>query len=74
MQSWYAAWAATADRVEALAARTRDSRSKGGTYMRASTVANSSHPPVDCSGKMRIAARPQNLVEEVSACKEMRLD
>ena len=37
MQSWYAAWAATADRVEALAQHTQDSRSKGGAYMRAST-------------------------------------
>jgi hypothetical protein len=37
MQSWYAAWAATADRVEALAERTQDSRSKGGAYRRAST-------------------------------------
>ena len=37
MQSWYAAWAATADRVIALAERTRDPLSKGGAYMRAST-------------------------------------
>src|SRR5215469_6947087 len=37
VQSWYAAWAATADRVEALAARTQDPLSKGGAYMRAST-------------------------------------
>ena len=36
-QSWYAAWAATADRVEALATRTQDLLSKGGAYMRAST-------------------------------------
>jgi pimeloyl-ACP methyl ester carboxylesterase len=36
-QSWYAAWAATADRVEALAERTQDPLSKGGAYMRAST-------------------------------------
>src|SRR5215467_2141114 len=37
LQGWYAAWAATAERVEALAERTRDSRSRGGAYMRAST-------------------------------------
>ena len=37
LESWYAAWAATADRVEALAARTQDPLSKGGAYMRAST-------------------------------------
>jgi len=37
LQSWYGAWAATADRVEALAARTQDPLSKGGAYMRAST-------------------------------------
>jgi pimeloyl-ACP methyl ester carboxylesterase len=37
LQSWYAAWAATADRVEALAAHTQDLLSKGGAYMRAST-------------------------------------
>ena len=36
-QSWYAAWEGTADRVLALADRTRDSLSKGGAYMRAST-------------------------------------
>jgi len=36
-QSWYAAWEATADRVFALAQRTRDSLSKGGAYMRATT-------------------------------------
>jgi pimeloyl-ACP methyl ester carboxylesterase len=37
MQSWYAAWSATADRVLALAERTQDPLSKGGAYMRAST-------------------------------------
>ena len=37
MQGWYAAWSATADRVLALAERTRDPQSKGGAYMRAST-------------------------------------
>jgi pimeloyl-ACP methyl ester carboxylesterase len=37
LQSWYGAWAATADRLEALAARTQDPLSKGGAYMRAST-------------------------------------
>ena len=36
-QSWYSAWEATADRVLALAERTRDSLSKGGAYMRACT-------------------------------------
>jgi hypothetical protein len=29
LESWYAAWAATADRVEVLAARTQDTISKG---------------------------------------------
>ena len=37
MQGWYSAWAATADRVLALAERTQDALSKGGAYMRAST-------------------------------------
>jgi pimeloyl-ACP methyl ester carboxylesterase len=37
LQSWYTAWAATADREEALAARTQDTISKGDAYMRAST-------------------------------------
>jgi pimeloyl-ACP methyl ester carboxylesterase len=37
LQSWYGAWAATADRLEALAASTQDLLSKGGAYMRAST-------------------------------------
>src|SRR3974390_201456 len=37
VQSWYTAWKATADRVEALAARTQDTISKGDAYMRAST-------------------------------------
>jgi len=37
LESWYTAWAATADRVEALAARTQDPISKGDAYMRAST-------------------------------------
>src|SRR6516162_4488907 len=37
VQSWYTAWKATADRVLALAERTRDSLSKGGAYMRACT-------------------------------------
>jgi len=35
--SWYTAWKATADRVLALAERTRDPLSKGGAYMRACT-------------------------------------
>jgi len=37
LQRWYTAWTATADRVEALAARTQDTISKGDAYMRAST-------------------------------------
>ena len=37
VESWYVAWAATADRAEGLAARTRDRISRGGAYMRAST-------------------------------------
>jgi pimeloyl-ACP methyl ester carboxylesterase len=37
LESWYTGWAATADRVEALATRTKDSISKGHAYMRAST-------------------------------------
>jgi hypothetical protein len=35
IQGWYAAWAATADRVKALAERTLDPLSKGGAYLRA---------------------------------------
>jgi pimeloyl-ACP methyl ester carboxylesterase len=34
-QSWFAAWAATSDRVFALAERTKDPMSKGGAYLRA---------------------------------------
>ena len=37
VQSWYAAWVATADRVLALADSTRDPQSKGVAYMHAST-------------------------------------
>jgi len=37
VESWYRAWGATADRVEALGARTQDRTSKGDAYMRAST-------------------------------------
>jgi len=37
LESWYTAWASTADRVEALAERTQDRISKGDAYMRAST-------------------------------------
>ena len=37
VESWYRAWAATADRTEGLAARTQDKISKGDAYMRAST-------------------------------------
>ena len=37
LESWYTAWAATADRVVAMAARTQDSISRGDAYMRAST-------------------------------------
>ena len=36
VQSWYTGWKATADRVLALAERTKDPLSKGGAYMRAS--------------------------------------
>jgi pimeloyl-ACP methyl ester carboxylesterase len=36
-QSWYTAWAATSERVLALAERTQDPLSKGGAYMRAAT-------------------------------------
>ena len=36
VDSWYRAWAATADRAEAFAARTQDPISKGDAYMRAS--------------------------------------
>ena len=49
-QSWYTAWAATADRVLALAERTQDPLSKGGAYMRASTYQRTSEfllPPDD---------------------------
>jgi pimeloyl-ACP methyl ester carboxylesterase len=37
VESWYRAWAATANRAEGLAGRTYDRRSKGDAYMRAST-------------------------------------
>ena len=37
VQSWYTAWKATAERVIALAERTRDPLSKGGAYMRGCT-------------------------------------
>ena len=37
VESWHGAWAATADRVTALAERTRDKISQGDAYMRAST-------------------------------------
>jgi pimeloyl-ACP methyl ester carboxylesterase len=37
IDSWYAAWSATADRVLELAEHTQDPLSKGGAYMRAST-------------------------------------
>jgi pimeloyl-ACP methyl ester carboxylesterase len=37
LESWYTAWAATADRVEVLAAHTQDPISKGEAFMRAST-------------------------------------
>src|SRR3974377_8647 len=36
-QSWYTEWEAAAERVLALAERTREPLSKGGAYMRAST-------------------------------------
>jgi pimeloyl-ACP methyl ester carboxylesterase len=50
VQSWYAAWEATADRVLALAERTQDPLSKGGAYMRASTYQRTAEfliPPDD---------------------------
>jgi pimeloyl-ACP methyl ester carboxylesterase len=50
VQSWYNSWEATADRVIALAERTRDPLSKGGAYLRASTyqrVAEFLIPPDD---------------------------
>jgi pimeloyl-ACP methyl ester carboxylesterase len=37
LESWYTAWAATADRVEVLAAHAQDPISKGEAFMRAST-------------------------------------
>jgi pimeloyl-ACP methyl ester carboxylesterase len=37
VESWYRAWAATANRTEGLAASARDTISKGDAYMRAST-------------------------------------
>jgi len=37
LESWYGGWAATANRVQALAERTQDNVSKGDAYMRAST-------------------------------------
>src|SRR5215469_11411180 len=42
VQSWYAGWKATTDRVLALAERTQDTLSKGGAYMRASTYQRTS--------------------------------
>jgi len=50
VESWYGAWAATADRVTALAERTRDKISQGDAYMRASTyerLAEFLLPPAD---------------------------
>jgi hypothetical protein len=50
VQSWYTAWEGTADRVLALAERTRDPLSKGGAYMRASTYQRTAEfliPPDD---------------------------
>ena len=49
-QSWYTAWAGTADRVLALAERTQNSLSRGGAYMRASTYQRTAEfllPPDD---------------------------
>ena len=49
-QSWYTAWEGAADRVLALAERTRDPLSKGGAYMRASTYQRTAEfllPPDD---------------------------
>jgi len=50
VESWYLAWQHTADRVLALAERTRDALSKGGAYMRACTyqrLAEFLLPPAD---------------------------
>jgi pimeloyl-ACP methyl ester carboxylesterase len=50
VQSWYAGWKATADRVFAMAERTQDTLSKGGAYMRASGYQRTSEfllPPDD---------------------------
>jgi len=50
VQSWYAAWKSTADRVVALAKRTQDPVSKGGAYLRASTYQRTAEfliPPDD---------------------------
>jgi pimeloyl-ACP methyl ester carboxylesterase len=50
VQSWYAAWSATADRVMALAERTLDPISKGGAYMRAHNYQRTAEfllPPTD---------------------------
>jgi alpha-beta hydrolase superfamily lysophospholipase len=57
LESWYNAWAATASRMEELAARTHDTISKGDAYMRASTyqrLAEFLLPPND-------ARRPDSL-------------
>src|SRR5271166_6195238 len=50
VQSWYHGWAATADRVLALAEQTQDPLSKGGAYMRAATYQRTAEfllPPDD---------------------------
>ena len=68
-QSWYAAWEGTADRVLALADRTRDSLSKGGAYMRACTylrLAEFLLPPGD-------PKRPGSL-EKIGSCFFKGLD
>jgi len=60
-ETWYSAWAATADRVETLAAHTQDTISKGDAYMRASTyqqLAEFLLPPDD-------ARRPESLEKAV---------
>jgi len=61
LDSWYTAWATTADRVEALAARTQDTICKGDAYMRAATYQRLSEfllAPDD-------ARRPQSLEKAV---------
>jgi hypothetical protein len=54
VQSWYAAWKATADRVLALAEHTQDTLSKGGAYMRARPDARSRHRSIGSQAARRM--------------------